>query len=345
LKEKILVARATFPDIIMRLEEHFEVERNADDRPFAADELQDRMADKVGAMLMGGERIDEAVIARASGLRAVSNCAAGYNNFDLQALTRAGIIATNTPEVSNESVADFAWALLLAAARRIPEGDRFVRSGQWGGFAYDLLLGADLHGSTLGIIGMGRIGRSIARRAAGFDMTVLYHNRSRLDPDLERACGARYASKEALLEEADHVVLALPYSAGAHHLIGAPELRRMKPTATLVNIARGGIVDDGALAAALKEGVIAAAALDVFEGEPRLHPGLLDAPNLVMTPHIGSATTATRRALANLAVDNLIAALGYGPTPGRPSCVLNPEALGQAGRGMAARTSMPAGKP
>src|SRR5690606_2295173 len=154
--------------------------RNHDDSPLSGDELQSRVADKVGAILMGGERIDEIVIAGAGKLRAVSNCAAGYNNFDLPALTRAGIIASNTPEVSNESVADFGWALMRAAARRVADSDRFVRSGEWGGFAYDLFLGVDLHGSTLGIIGMGRIGQAIARRAAGFDMSVLYHNRSRL---------------------------------------------------------------------------------------------------------------------------------------------------------------------
>lgn len=330
MKEKILIARATFPDIIARLEEHFEVERNVNDRPFSPEELQSRMVDKVGAMLMGAERIDEAVIAAAGHLRAVSNCAAGHNNFDLAALTRAGIVATNTPDVSNESVADFAWALMLAAARRIGDGDQFVRSGEWGGFAYDLFLGVDLYGSTLGIIGMGRIGQAIARRAAGFGMPVLYHNRSRLDPSLEQACKARYVSKTELLEQADHVVLVLPYSASAHHTIGTPELALMKRTATLVNIARGGIVDDAALGAALSDGLVAAAALDVFEGEPTVHPALLKAPNLVMSPHIGSATTATRRALANLAVDNLLAALGYGPTPGKPPSILNPEVLGIA---------------
>jgi gluconate 2-dehydrogenase len=332
LKEKILLARATFPDIIGRLEAVFDVERNESDVQFAPAELRRRMADKAGAILMGGERIDADLIAHAPHLRAVSNCAAGYNNFDLPAITQAGIIATNTPEVSNETVADLAWALMFAAARRIVDSDAFVRSGEWAGFAYNLFLGVDLHRSTLGIIGMGRIGQAIARRAAGFQMTVLYHNRTRLDEMLERACNAVYVSKEELLRRADHVMLTLPYSAAAHHTIGAPELAQMKATATLVNVARGGIVDDAALGAALQEGRIGAAALDVFEGEPAVHPALLAAPNLVMSPHIGSASTAARRALADLAVDNLFAALGYGATPGRPPSILNPEVLNSAAR-------------
>lgn len=329
MKPKILLARATFPDIIERLTAHFEVERNVDDIPLPPDELQRRMADKTGAMLMGAERIDAALIAACPQLRAVSNCAAGYNNFDLAAITQAGIIATNTPDISNESVADLAWGLLIAAARRMVDSDQHVRSGNWRGFAYDLFLGVDLHHSTLGIVGMGRIGRAIARRAAGFDMNVIYHNRTRLDSALEASSRARYVSLDELLSSADHVVLTLPYSAGAHHLIGAPQLAQMKKTATLVNIARGGIVDDGALAQALKNGTIASAGLDVYENEPALHPDLLGAPNLVMTPHTGSATTAARRALANLAVDNLLAALNIGPHAGRPPCILNPEVLMQ----------------
>ncbi|WP_345817074.1 D-glycerate dehydrogenase (plasmid) [Paraburkholderia sp. PREW-6R] len=329
MKPRILLARATFPDIIERLEAHFDVERNATDQPFSADELRRRMADKTGAMLMGAERIDAALIAACPQLRAVANCAAGYNNFDLPAITKAGIIATNTPDISNDSVADLAWGLLIAASRRMVESDQHVRSGSWRGFAYNLFLGVDLHHSTLGIVGMGRIGRAVARRAAGFDMKVMYHNRSRLDPELERASGARYVPLDELLAQADHVMLTLPYSVDAHHLIGAPQLAQMKRTATLVNIARGGIVDDAALAQALKDGTIASAGLDVYENEPALHPELLHAPHLVMTPHTGSATTAARRALANLAVDNLLAALDVGPAAGRPPCILNPEVLTQ----------------
>lgn len=332
MKEKVLVARATFPDIIARLEEHFDVERNPDDISFQPEALRRRMADKTGALLMGGERIDAQLIGHAPLLRAVANCAAGHNNFDLPAITRAGIVATNTPDISNESVADLAWGLMICAARRMLESDAHVRSGTWRGFAYDLFLGVDLHHSTLGIVGMGRIGQAIARRAAGFRMKVIYHNRSRLDAGLERECHAEYVSRDELLAQADHIMLTVPYSPASHHLIGARELRMMKPSTILVNVARGGVVDDAALAKALTERRIAGCGLDVFENEPALEPALLHAPNLVMTPHIGSATTAARRALANLAVDNLIAALGYGPDANRPPNLLNPEALHQTQR-------------
>lgn len=327
MKQRILVARATFPDIINRLADIFEIEQNDSDKPFSKPQLIERLRDKHGAMLMGGELIDDEVLDAAPHLRAVCNCAAGFNNFDLDAITRRGVIATNTPEVSNESVADFAWALMLAAARRVKDADQFVRSGQWQGFAYNLMLGTDLYRSTLGIVGMGRIGQAIARRAAGFGMRVLYDNRSRLSPEIEAACTAERASRNELLAQSDHVVLALSYGPGSHHVIGQSELARMKRSATLVNIARGGVVDDVALATALKTGVISAAGLDVFEGEPAVHPSLLDAPNLTMTPHMASASVATRRALANLAVDNLIAALGHGPQAGKPPSILNPSVL------------------
>jgi gluconate 2-dehydrogenase len=327
---KVLVARATFPDILDRLDEYFDVERNTTDIPFTPAALMERLRDKDGAMLMGGERIDEAVLTAAPRLRAVCNCAAGYNNFDMAAITKRGVIATNTPKVSDESVADFAWALLLAAARHVVQADRFVRDGAWRGFAYNLFLGHDLHHTTLGIIGMGGIGQAVARRAAGFGMRVLYCNRSRLPEAAEAACAARHVSKAVLLREADHVVLTLSYGPDSHHMIGSTELALMKRSTTLINVARGGIVDDLALARALQEGQIAAAGLDVFEGEPAVIPALQAAPNLVMSPHMASASVTTRRALANLAVDNLIAALGYGPQAGRPPSILNPSVLAGA---------------
>ena len=223
-----------------------------------------------------------------------------------------------------ETTADFGFALLLAAARRVTEGERYLRAGGWKRWEYNMLLGSDIHGSTLGILGMGRIGQALARRGHfGFGMKVIYHNRSRLAEDVERETGARYVTKEELLRTADHLVLVLPYSASSHHAIGAAELALMKPTATLVNIARGGIVDDAALAEALQQGRIAAAGLDVYEGEPSVHPGLLSAPNVVLTPHIGSATAATRLAMANLAADNLIGFF-HGKGPLNP---VNPEVL------------------
>jgi gluconate 2-dehydrogenase len=254
--------------------------------------------------------------------------AVGYNNFDVPACTARRVLCTNTPDVLTETTADFGFALMMAAARRIAESEHYLRRGEWNRWFYDMFVGSDIHGSTLAILGMGRIGQAIARRGAhGFGMRVIYHNRSRLAADIEAECKAAYVSKEQLLREADHLVIVMPYSPEAHHAIGAPELALMKPTATLTNIARGGIVDDAALAKALAERRIAAAGLDVFEGEPTVHPDLLKVPNVVLTPHIASATVATRRAMADLAADNLIAALGFGPNAGHPPTPLNPEVL------------------
>ncbi|MGF6790554.1 gluconate 2-dehydrogenase [Paraburkholderia sp. 35.1] len=230
----------------------------------------------------------------------------------------------------NESTADFGWALMMAAARRIAESEHWLRAGHWQKWSYDGFLGSDLYGSTLGVIGMGRIGQALARRAQGFNMRVIYHNRSRVAPQIEAELNAEYVSKEDLLRRADHVVLVLPYNKGNHHTIGAAELALMKPSATLTNIARGGIVDDAALADALRDRRIAAAGLDVFEGEPQLHPALLNVPNVVLTPHIASATETTRRAMANLAADNLIAGLGAGPRAGQPPNPINPDVIGKA---------------
>jgi glyoxylate/hydroxypyruvate/2-ketogluconate reductase len=230
--------------------------------------------------------------------------------------------------VLTETTADFGFALMMATARRMAESERFLRRGEWKKWAYDMFTGTDVHGATLGVLGMGRIGQAIARRGAlGFGMKVIYHNRSRLDASIESALHARWVDKATLLREADHLVLVVPYSATSHHAIGAAELAQMKPTATLTNIARGGVVDDAALAEALARGQIAAAGLDVFEGEPTVNPALLTLDNVVLTPHIASASVATRRAMAELAADNLIAALGFGPDAGRPPTPINPEVL------------------
>jgi len=229
--------------------------------------------------------------------------------------------------VLDESVADYAWALMLAAARRVGAAERWLRAGRWHGMRFDDWLGVDVHGKTLGILGMGRIGQAIARRAAGFGMPVIYHNRHRLSADIEQDCKARYVEKHALLAESDHLILVLPYTPENRHTIGAAELAMMKPHAVLVNIARGGLVDDAALAAALREGRLAAAGLDVFEAEPAVHPDLLALDNAVLSPHIGSATEATRRVMATLAADNVMAALGHGPHAGRPPTPINAELL------------------
>lgn len=323
-KPAILVARAVFPETIAKLQQHFEVEHNQADEAWSRDQLLAKLKGKAGAFTTGGERIDAALLAACPGLRICANMAVGFNNFDLPAMTAAKVLGTNTPDVLTETTADFGFALLMATARRVTESEHFLRAGKWGKWSYDMFAGSDVHGSTLGILGMGRIGQGIAKRGAhGFGMNVIYHNRSRLAPALEAECKATYVDKERLLREADHLVLVLPYSAQSHHAIGAAELARMKPTATLVNIARGGIVDDAALAKALREKRIAAAGLDVFEGEPKVHPDLLAVPNVVLTPHIASATVPTRLAMANLAADNLIGFL----VNGKPLTPLNPEVL------------------
>jgi len=282
-----------------------------------------QLAGKQGVFTTGGERIDATLLAQCPQLKICANMAVGYNNFDLDAMSAAGVLGTNAPDVLTETTADLGFALLMATARRVAEGEHFLRAGLWTRWRYDMFIGADVHGATLGILGMGRIGQAIARRGAhGFGMKVIYHNRTPLDSRAEADCNARYVSKQDLLKTADHLVLVLPYSASSHHAIGAAELAQMKPTATLVNIARGGIVDDAALALALRNKVIAAAGLDVFEGEPKVHPDLLQVPNVVLTPHIGSATLPTRLAMAHLAADNLIGYLVHK----KPLTPLNPGA-------------------
>ena len=323
-KPRILVTRAIFQSVIDRLSAHFEVESNPDDVLWDRPELLRRMQGKVGVFATGTERVDAELLAQCPDLRICANMTVGYNNFDLAAMTAAGVLGTNAPDVLTETTADFGFALLLATARRVTESEHFLRAGLWTRWSYDMFSGAEVHGSTLGIMGMGRIGQAIARRAAfGFGMQVIYHNRSRLDVGTEEACKARYVGKQELLQSADHVMLVVPYSAASHHTIGAAELALMKRTATLINLARGGIVDDGALAQALRERTIAAAGLDVYEGEPRVHPDLLTVPNVVLTPHIASATPGTRQAMADLAVDNLIGFL----TQGKARTPLNSEVL------------------
>jgi len=319
----VAVARAVFPQVIERLQAHFDVTSNQQDEVFEPARLIALLQGRVGLLCTGSERIDSAVLAACPQLRICANMAVGYNNFDLDAMSAAGVLATNTPDVLTETTADFGFALLMAAARRVTESEHFLRAGKWTRWSYDMFAGQEVHGSTLGIIGMGRIGQGIARRGAlGFGMRVIYHNRSKLDAATEAQCQATYVDKQELLRSADHVVLVVPYSAASHHTIGAAELAIMKPVAVLVNIARGGIVDDAALADALREGRIAAAGLDVFEGEPKLNPALLELPNVVLTPHIASATVATRRKMADLAADNLIGFL----TSGKALTALNPQA-------------------
>jgi glyoxylate/hydroxypyruvate/2-ketogluconate reductase len=323
-KPRILVARAIFPEIIDKLQQHFEVEHNQADELWTKQQLADKLADKVGAFTTGGERIDAETLANAPNLKICANMAVGFNNFDLPAMTQRRVLGTNTPDVLTETTADFGFALLMATARRLTESEHYLRAGRWTRWSYDMFSGSGVHGATLGILGMGRIGQGIARRGAhGFGMNVIYHNRSRLAPEVEAECKARYVGKEELLKASDHLVLVLPYAPESHHAIGVAELALMKSTATLVNVARGGIVDDEALAAALRDRKIAGAGLDVFEGEPKVHPDLLKVPNVVLSPHIASATVPTRKAMAHLAADNLIEFL----VRGKPLTPLNPDVL------------------
>lgn len=323
-KARVLVARKTFDDVVDRLRPHFEVEANDSDDGWSQDELIRRLQGKSGVYIAGGDKIDAKLLDACPDLKIVSTMAVGYNNIDVAACTARGVIVTNAPDVLTETTADFGFALMMATARRITESEHFLRRGEWKQWAVTMFAGADIHGATLGVLGMGRIGAAIAKRGhLGFGMPVLYHNRSRLPADQEAPLGAQWVEKDELLRRADHLIIVVPYSASSHHLIGQRELRLMKKTATLTNIARGGVVDDAALAAELQAGTIAAAGLDVFEGEPTVNPALLACENVVLTPHIASATIATRRAMSNLAVDNLIAAL----TGGVPPTVLNPEVL------------------
>jgi gluconate 2-dehydrogenase len=324
MKPKILVARRVFPEVIERLKTYFDVTSNQDDETWTKAQLSEKLRDKVGAFTTGGDRIDAEILQDCPQLKICANMAVGYNNFVIDAMTARGVLATNTPDVLTETTADFGFALMMATARRMAESEHFLRAGKWGKWSYDMFAGSDIHGATLGILGMGRIGQGIAKRGAlGFGMKVIYHNRSRLDAATEAQCKASYVSKEELLKTADHLVLVLPYSPASHHTIGAAELAQMKPTATLVNIARGGIVDDAALASALRDKRIAAAGLDVYEGEPKVHPDLLTVPNVVLTPHIASSSVPTRLAMANLAANNLISFL----TQGKALTPLNPGVL------------------
>jgi lactate dehydrogenase-like 2-hydroxyacid dehydrogenase len=321
MKPKILVAREVFPEVLERLRRHFEVDDNQADTVLGVEGLKARLADKVGALTAATDPLTAEVIAAAPGLKVVCNFAVGYNNIDLAACTRAGVMATNTPGVLDNTTADLAWALLMATARRLPAAERWLRNGEWKGWQFIQWLGSDIHHATLGILGMGRIGQTVARRSLGFDMKVIYHNRTRLAADQEAAIHATWVDKETLLRESDFLVLLLPYSPATHHCIGAAELALMKPTAHLINVARGGIVDDEALISALRQRRLSGAGIDVFEGEPKFNPGFLELDNVALTPHIGSSSSATRMAMAMTAADNLIAAL----SGTRPPNLLNPE--------------------
>ncbi|WML56050.1 D-glycerate dehydrogenase [Neobacillus sp. PS2-9] len=306
MKCKVYVTRRLPEEMIDKLSSHFEVTMwEEEEIPVPREVLLKEVEEVDGLICLLTDSIDEEVLTKAQHLKVISSCSVGYNHIDVQAAAKRGIVVTNTPGVLTETTADLTFTLLMTTARRVVEASDFLRSGEWGAWSLMQLTGQDVYGATLGIIGFGRIGEALVKRAKGFDMNVLYHSRTR-KREKEEELGIHYAELGDLLQQSDFVCLLLPYSPEVHHLIGKEELLLMKRTAILINTARGGIVDEDALFQALKAGDIWAAGLDVFEQEPVPvdHP-LLSLPNVIMLPHIGSASIQTRMKMARLAVDNL----------------------------------------
>jgi len=321
-KAKIFSTHPLFEEARKTLETGCEVEYWSQPERPSREEIMRRAKDKEGLVTLLTDRIDEDFLRAASKLRIVANVAVGYDNIDVSACTKRGVVATNTPGVLDETTADFAWTLLMAVARRLVEGDTYARSGSWKGWNLDQMCGADVWGKTLGIIGFGRIGRALARRAAGFKMRILYTATKQAPPEIEKEFGVEFCDLNTLLAEADFVSLHVPLNSETHGMLNAPKFFRMKPTAFVINTARGPVIDEAALVHALEAGKIAGAALDVFEQEPFIHPGLKRS-NVVMAPHMGSASVETRSKMAAMAAHN-VAALFRGQ---RPPNMLNPEVL------------------
>jgi len=322
-RPSILISRVLPKEAIARAQTRAEVDLHEADRPLERTELIARLKGRQGLVCLITDAIDAPLLAACPDLKVVANVAVGFNNIDVAEATKRGVVVTNTPDVLTETTADFAWTLLMATARRVVEADRYVREGKFTQWEFMLLLGGDIHGKTLGIIGFGRIGRAMARRARGFDMRVLYQDAVAADPATEREFRATRTDTPTLLRESDFVTLHTPLLPETRHLINAQSLKTMKKTAYLINASRGPVVDEAALAQALKEEWIAGAGIDVFEREPEVHPALMGLPNVVLAPHIASASSDTRLKMANLAVDNCLAVL-EGKTPPTP---VNPEVL------------------
>ena len=324
-KPRVMISRALPEEVIARARSRADVDLHAGDKPLSKTDLIARVKDREGLVCLITDTIDASVLESCPALKVVSNVAVGFNNIDVAAATKRGVVVTNTPDVLTETTADFAWTLLMATARRLVEADRYVRDGKFTQWEYMVLLGGDVHDKTLGIIGFGRIGRAMARRALGFNMRVLYQDAVAADPATERELRATRTDTATLLRDSDFVSIHTPLLPDTRHLINAQSLRTMKKTAYLVNASRGPVVDEAALVQALKEGWIAGAGLDVFEEEPKVHPGLMGLSNVVLAPHIASASSDTRIKMAALAVDNCLAVL-EGQTPPTP---VNPEVLGK----------------
>ncbi|MAE64326.1 MAG: D-glycerate dehydrogenase [Phycisphaeraceae bacterium] len=309
MEHRILVTRHVYPDAIERLREIGDVDWNDGRNGLAPAALQERIHGATALVCQLTDPIGAEVMDAAPRLRVIANVAVGYDNIDVAAAKERGIVVTNTPGVLTDSTADFTWALMMATARRIVDADRYLRDGHWRQWEIDLLCGHDVFGRTLGIVGMGRIGQAVARRARGFDMRVLYASRTRLDAERERETNATWAPLDDLLTESDVVSLHCPLTPQTHGLIDADALARMKSTAILVNTARGAVVDEAALTDALRDRRIAGAGLDVFVNEPRVHPGLLDARTAVLCPHVASAAVETRTRMCVMAAENVAAVL------------------------------------
>ncbi|HEY6945133.1 MAG TPA: D-glycerate dehydrogenase [Candidatus Acidoferrum sp.] len=321
-KPKVFATHRLFEPARKILQENCEVEYwEKPERP-PREEVLRRVKDKEGLICLLTEKVNEELLQAATKLKISANVAVGFDNIEVAACTKRGIAATNTPGVLDETTADFAWALLMAVARRLIEGDALARSGNWKGWDLDQLVGTDVWGKTLGIVGFGRIGRAVARRASGFQMRIIYTDAVRATADVEKELRAEYRDMNALLAESDFISVHTPLLPETRGLFGASKFQRMKPTAFLINTSRGPVVDEAALVAALESGKIAGAALDVFEKEPVIHPGLKRS-NVVLAPHIASASLETRTKMAWMAAQNVIA-LFKGQ---RPANILNPEAL------------------
>jgi glyoxylate reductase len=323
-KPRVFLSRELPPDVMRALFMRCDLTANREPRVLTTEELIAATAGNDGLLCLLTDTIDAGVLDVQPRLKVVSNYAVGFNNVDVAAATARGIPVTNTPGVLTETTADFAWALLMAVARRVVEGDRFTRAGRFQQWEPMLMLGADVHGKTLGLIGAGRIGQSMARRARGFDMRVLYTDVEAVLSDVARELRMERVSLESLLQQSDFVSIHAPYSAETHHLIGAPQLARMRAGAYLINTARGPLVDEAALVEALRDRRIAGAGLDVYEHEPRLADGLIELDNVVLTPHAASASLETRTRMGMVVVDNLMAVLEGGRAP----FTVNPEVYG-----------------
>jgi lactate dehydrogenase-like 2-hydroxyacid dehydrogenase len=323
-KPKILSTRPLFPVAREILDKHFEVEYGKPDEQFPRGELLRRVADKEGLICLLNEKVDEELLASAPKLRIASTVSVGFDNIDVAACTKRKVVATNTPGVLDDTTADFAWTLLMAIARRVLEGDEWMRAGTWPGWDLDQLLGGDIWGKTLGIVGFGRIGRGMAQRAQGFQMRVLYSDAVRAPADVEKDLRAEFVDRDRLFRESDFISLHVPLLPDTRHLISKENLDKMKPTAYLINTSRGPVVDEAALADALQRRKIAGAALDVFEAEPKANPALLGRKDVILTPHIASASVETRTKMTVMVANNLVACF----EGKRPPNALNADALG-----------------